>query len=479
MSDDITKPRQEYFDAAENLEINRLAIGGARPVRAAGLKCLAPLASMKATTTYNEDSQRSMTTYSSELTSAGVEAYAEYLSNAVFIGFTGQTVTGLKGLIKSKPAVPVIPKALDFLIDDADGAGTSLDTLADNCVSEAFPSTKQLLLITAPETDGTNSKRDDEINNIRAKMAHYDQGSIINWHTEVINNKKQYVMIVLKEAITIRDGFEIKVEAQYRHLALIDGVYNQELRDKDNTIISAMAPVMLNGSTINRIPVRFGRTGHSGKSVIDDLVDANMEHYNIYADYGNLRHIASFPIVYETGVNEPGTSANVSIGPGVKWDLATGETAGVIQADANKCAQDKALKDTENRLSNLGADMLKETSTAASGDAKRLDKVSTNSTTIDLANTVSRMITETLQDIAEIWTVSGEISYTLNTDYDPTRLDYQMITAIGDIWDRGLIDKEEAQHSLKQGEVIRHDRDLDEMNKNIDSEESGLSKGDE
>jgi len=478
MSDDIKKPREEYTAQLPSLELNKLAIGGARPVRASGQTCLTPLASMKATSSYNEDTGRSSTTYSAELTPKGVADYAKYLSNAVFIGFTGQTVTGLKGLIKSKPATPVIPETLEFLLDDADGAGTSLDALVDSCVADAFPSIRQLLLITAPETNGGNSKKDDEDNNIRAKIAHYPQESIINWHYEVMNNKNQLTMLVLKESVTKRDGFEVKAEEQYRHLALVGNVYQQELRDKDNNIVSKMAPVILNGKKLDRIPVRLAKTGHNGKSVIDDLVDANMEHYNLYADYGNKLHESSFVVWYETGVQN-GESANCTMGPGTKWDGAEGATFGVLQPDGNSDGHRVALKDTEHRLSNLGADMLKDSSAVESGAAKALDKVSSNSTTVDLANTISKMVTQTLKDIADIWNVSGDISYTLNTDYDPTRLDYQMIAAIGDIYDRGLIDKEEAQHNLTQGEIIRADRDLNEMNKNIDNEAQGLGANDE
>ena len=477
MSDDIKKPRQEYSDQLPSLELNRLAIGGARPVKASGVKCLEPLASMKATTCYDEQGM-STTTYGEQLTAKGRSDYNKYLDNATFIGFTGQTVTGLKGLIKSKPAVHDIPTALEFILEDADGAGTSLDNLADLCTSEAFPSIRQALLITAPETDGTNSRLDDENNNIRPKMAHYTQESIINWHYEVVKNKLQLTMVVLKESKSVRDGFEVKVESQYRHLALIEGIYQQELRNKDNEIVEPMSPVLMNGKTINRIPLRVAITGSNNKSVIDDMVDANMLHYKVRADHGNLLHQSAFPVFYETGVVN-GESANGSIGPGVKWEGGSEASFGVIQIDANKCSHPKELKDIESNLSNLGADMLKESKAAESGEAKRLDKVSSNSTTIDLANCVSDMISETLQDISDIWGTGEEVSYRLNTDYDPSHLDYQMIAAIGDIWERGLIDKEEAQYNLKQGEVIRADRDIEEMNKNIDSEEGGLGLGDE
>ncbi len=474
MSDDITVPRQEYKGQIESLELNRLAIGGARPVHAAGQKCLTPLASMKTTATEVSPGKYT-TSYSSSLSEKGALQYAKYLSNATFIGFTGQTVTGLKGLIKSKPAVPVIPSTLAYLEDNIDGCGTSLEALGDKCISEAFPSIRQLLLITAPETDGNNSKLDDESNNIRPKLAHYTQESITNWHYEVVNNKQELVMLVLKESTTKRDGFKVEVEPQYRHLALLDGVYQQELRDKDNKIITPMTPVKFNGQTINRIPVRIAETGVNGKAMIDDLVDANMEHYNLYADYGNKLHESSFVVWWESGVQE-GEGANVTMGPGTKWFGGDNAKFGVLQPDGNSDGHRIALKDTEHRMSNLGADMLKETGAAESGTAKALDKVSTNSTTMDLANCISEMITLSLEDIAEYWKVTGEISYTLNTDYDPNSLDYQMVQTIGGLFETDLIDREEAQNNLKEAGIIRADRDLDEMNKNISNEADGLDK---
>ncbi len=473
MSDDITIPREEYSAQLPSLELNRLAIGGARPVHAAGQKCLTPLASMKASTVYSEDTGRYTTSYSSALSEKGAAQYKKYLSNATFMGFTGQTVTGLKGLIKSKPPVIEIPAPLAYLGDNIDGCGTSLEAMSDKCVSEAFPSIRQLLLITAPETDGSNSKLDDENNNIRPKLAHYTQESIINWHYEVVNNKQELVMLVLKESTTVRDGFKIEVKAQYRHLALIDNVYQQELRDEDGNVVTPMTPVRFNGKAINRIPVRIAETGVDGKAMIDDLVDANMEHYNLYADYGNKLHESSFVVWWESGVQE-GEGANVTMGPGTKWFGGENAKFGVLQADGKSDGHALALERTEYRMSNLGADMLKESSAAASGAAKALDKVSTNSTTMDLARCISEMITLSLEDIAEYWRVTGEISYTLNTDYDPNSLDYQMVQTIGGLYDQGLLDKEEVQHKLKEGEIIRADRDLAEMNKNISNEADGL-----
>ena len=470
-SGDITVPRAEYTARQKSLEKNRRAIAGARAVRAAGTECLEPLPSMR-TSIVN-----GVATVGVGLTAAGKASFDKYLSNAAFIGFTGQTVTGLKGLIKSKAPVVELPAALEYLISNADGAGTSLNDFADNCISDSFPSVWSGLLVSAPETDGTNSKLDDEKGNVMPTLAHYSQESIINWHYETVNNKNQLTMLVLREAVSKRNGFKVETGLQYRLLELINGVYHQATYDKDGDIITELSPVVINGKQLDRIPFRVICTSHGDKSVIDDLVDANFEHYNLYADYGNKLHESSFVVWYEVGIEDGQASSNCTMGPGTKWNGGQGAGFGVLQADGNADSHRIGLKDTEYRLSTLGADMLKESSAAESGAAKALDKVSTNSTTIDVANTISAAITSSIQDIADLLGVSGDISYKLNTDYDPSGMSGQDLTAYVSAWHMGAFDKAELDHKLQRGEVIRADTDLKVMNKNIDNEQNGLGGG--
>ena len=477
MSDDIRTPRKEYTDREKGLKRNRDGVAGERAVKAATTDYLSPLTGMYAcTVTRNEETGVNDYSVGARLSTRGQKDYDKYLSNAAFIGYTGRTVVSLKGLINSKPATFEIPESLSYLLDDCDGAGTSLKNFVDNCVDDIFPAQIAGILTTAPETSGTNSKLDDERNNIRPSMSHYPQESIINWHYGVVKNKRQLIMLVLRESITKRNGFKIESEYQYRLLELVEGVYHQAVYNADGDIVSELSPVVMGGEFLDYIPFE---TIDMRRSIIEGLVDANFQHYKFYADYGAKLHSSSFSVFTEASDDTEG--ANMSISAGCKWTAGMGAQFGLLEPNGNVDGHKLALEATKEDMSALGADiMFQSTGANASGEAKRIDKIGTDSVTVDLAVTVSEAVTRTMKTIADISGVTEDVSYMLNTDYDPSTLDAQTIAAIGNLNNlQGLIDKEEAQHNLQKGGLIRADRDLAEMNKNIDRENNGLGAGDE
>ena len=106
------------------------------------------------------------------------------------------------------------------------------------------------------------------------------------------------------------------------------------------------------------------------------------------------------------------------IGNGVKWNGSADGSFGILQPDGNADSHRLALQDTELRMAALGAEMLKpRTSGAESAEAKSLDQVAQNSTTANVAITVSDAITKALNFSSKIMGGSEDAVYRLNTDY--------------------------------------------------------------
>jgi hypothetical protein len=476
MSNDVKQPRQEYTDLLPSMKKNRLAVAGQRAVRDAGTECLEPLASMLCETNYDPVNGFASISYHSSMTAEGRAKYNKYLSNAYFFGATGITVSGYTGLISSKKPVKEIPSSVEYMDNNINGKGQSLRSFSDEAVNEAFTTVRSGILVARPSTPIGASEADVEAGNLRPKLLHYKFESIINWDYEVINNEEKLSLLVLVEATTERKGFKVECKKQYRVLELIDGIYHQSLYNDDCELIELVLPVIINGSTSDTIPFYWIVAETETKAVIDDLVDANFEHYNIYADYGSKLHYSSFIIYYETGVNG-GENNNMVIGNAVKWNGGQDASFGVLQPDGNADSHRIALQDTELRLAALGAEMLKpRTSGAESAEAKSLDKVAQNSTTANVAITVSDAITQALNFASKWMGGTEDAKYLLNTDYNPQGLTGQDLTALIGAWQSQGISYETFYENLQKGEIASPDRSVEDEQALITNAGTGLEE---
>ena len=470
----VTEPRIEYTDQLIDVQRNRAAVAGERSVKRGGVKFLPPLASMCCSITYDENGEQQFR-QSITLTKEGQAAYTKYIALASFYGATGRTVDGLVGLIFSKQPVQELPALIEYLDENADSKGNSLRDLAKKAATEAMISPRSGILVARPSTPEGSSIADVEAQNLRPKLLSYKFEDIINWDYEVINNVEKLSLVVLCELTTKRDGFKVDVEKQYRVLELIEGVYNQSLYNDAGAQIEAVLPVTINGSTSDVIPFYFVEVGAEGKSVINDLVDMNFHHYQVSADYNSKNHFSSFTIYYETGAD---SSQNMLMGNGVKWSNRSSDaTFGILQPDGNADALRISLQDDEQRMAALGAEALKPRSSGAeSAEAKSLDQVAQNSTTADVAITISEALTKAL-NFASMWMGSTEEAvYQLNTDYNPTGMSGQDLTAMVSAYQGGAISYDTLYENLQRGEIASVERTADEERAMITNADTGMDE---
>lgn len=470
----VTEPRIEYTDQLIDVQRNRAAVAGERSVKRGGVKFLPPLASMCCSITYDENGEQQFR-QNITLTQEGKAAYTKYIALASFYGATGRTVDGLSGLIFSKQPVQQLPDLIEYLDKNADSKGNSLRDLSKKICTEAMISPRSGLLVARPSTPEGSSIADVEAQNLRPKLLSYKFEDIINWDYEVINNVEKLSLVVLCELITKRDGFKVEVEKQYRVLELTDGVYHQSLYDDGGGIIEASAPVTINGGTSDEIPFYFIEVGAENKSIINDLVDMNFHHYQVSADYNSKNHFSSFTIWYETGAE---SGQNMLMGNGVKWsNRNTDATFGILQPDGNADALRISLQDDEQRMAALGAEALKPRSSGAeSAEAKSLDQVAQNSTTADVAITCADVITKALNFAARWMGSTEEAVYELNTDYNPTGMSGQDLTAMVSAYQGGAISYDTLYENLQRGEIASVGRTADEERAMIVNADTGMDE---
>lgn len=470
----VTTVHPEYNLFLEDVNRNRDAVKGERAIKDKTVQYLEPLPSMCLSHTYDEVGN-SLVTRSSGLTAEGRASYNKYISLAYFYNATGRTVDGLTGLIFSKPANAEIPTQLEYIETNVDGKGTSLRKFAQKLVNDSFITPRHAVMVDYPVTKQGMSRAQAERLNLRPKLVHYKYESIRNWHFETINNQQKLTLCVLQESVRIKeDRFKFKDVIQYRVLELVDGVYVQSVMDEKDEEIIPQTPVLVNDQTVDEIPLYFIEVGSECKSVINDLVDANLNHYRFFADYAAKEHASAFPIFYETGASSEGK--NIEIGPGTKWENSMSDaTFGVLQANGDGGSMRTYLEDMEKRMAALGAEMLKPRSAMAeSAEAKSLDQVAQNSTTADVATNVSEAIKKALE-FALRWAGSeGDVIYSLNTDYDPSGMNPQLLTALFNAYQSGGISFETFYQNLQKGEIADPNVTAGEEQTRITIADSGL-----
>jgi hypothetical protein len=214
-----------------------------------------------------------------------------------------------------------------------------------------------------------------------------------------------------------------------------------------------------------------------GKAPIEDLVAANLNHYQMNASYTWGVFQAGFPTPTAVGINEK--EIPTGIGPGEFW-ISSNESAKFDILESKAGAADKGkifLDKTEGYMASLGAEMLNPAKMVAeTAESKRLDQQAQSSVLSSIAQAVSASIQRALK-IAAQWQGANpeDVSIELNRDYYPSTMNAQMLTALLNAFQSGAISYDTFWKNLQEGELAPTTRDAqDELDMIEASSGSGL-----
>ena len=464
----ITTPRAEYTDVLKYVQKNRDCTEGQREVKKATVKYLKPLESQLAR--------------NGDFTYEGQKSYLRYLDLALFYGATQITVSGFSGLVFRKdPQIELTPRT-EYLRDNIRLKNETMISQMQTAVNDGMVTPRSLLFVDFPVVNGRVSRAEAERNNLRPKILFFPFESIINWH--FADEKLQFV--VIKETIETVKDYVVQTEDSYRLLELIDGVYYHSVWNDSGEMVQDRSPVLINGSPATEIPVYLIEPFDGKRSLIDALVDVNLNHYNMFASYANKEFSSGFPIFYETGVQQEYDAdgcriegGNNQIGPGVKWNSSNPDaTFGVVETQSDGGSLRTYLEDRKAEMASLGADALSpKTTQAESGESKKLDKVGQNATVADVANTVSRAYEQAIKFAAE-WVGDNpeKVVIQLNTDYIPADMNPQLLTSLLASYQSGAMSYETFYANLQKGEIADPDITAEEEQARINIDNGGLDQ---
>ena len=429
--------------------------------------------------------------YVPKLSDQDTVEYQAYVSRAEFYNATARTKTALVGLLFAKPPKVELPEALKSIGENISLDDDSLEALAKNIADECLSVGRCGVLVDLPSVEKSEySKLEAERLNLRAYATLYKAENIINWKTTKINGSNVTSLVVLMESYEepTADEFVYLAKTRYRVLDLKDGYYRQRVFEETNGTAEPVSEIYpsANGKRLPYIPFTFFNVNDL-KTDIDkppllDLARINISHFRSEVDLEHGTHFTALPTPYVTGYQ--GDDGKLKIGSTVVWALSNPDAkVGFLEfSGAGMSTLENRIAVKEKRMSILGARLLlDEKKTAEATETLQMRKSGENAVLTNVATTISEGIVSFLKDIAFFENIAGEnLIYDINTDYNLTMVDPQIIAQIIAGIQGALIPNEVLYDVLLKGELMPENiRSYEEYQAQIDSAKPALSPTDE
>ena len=402
------------------------------------------------------------------------ERQEQYKKGAYYMNITGRTQEALLGAIFRHDPETDVPALLEYVIENADGAGQSLTQVGKEICSDVMETGRYGILADYPEAPENLTAEQVRVLDLRPYMCLYPAESIIKLKVKTILGKSVLSLVVLKEPISVeQDEFNERVTHQFRVLRLTDGVFTvQVYDDEENPVTEQYAP--LRGTeTWDRIP--FHIIGAMNNLPAPDmpplypLAELNIAHYQTTADHRENLFIhgqltlgissdlspAAFAEANPSGVIV-GARAGHFLGPNGKFTTATAPESSSLRV---------ALQDLREEMASIGAKLVSKGGQAETAETARINAASELSVLQMLVGNVSEAMEAALEDMAIYQGADPEqVEFRLNTDFFEDGIDPQQVMADIALYDRGLVAKQDVRRNLRQSgrlDPARTDEQID------------------
>lgn len=413
--------------------------------------------------------------------------YKAYKLRATYFNACGRTLDGMTGLIFRKKPELVYPTALEPIVNDIDMAGSDIMAFAEQLVDELGRVSRVGILIDYPSTQTIGlTVAEAQTLGLRPYATIYKTESILDWRYERINNKQMLSMVKLKECKEVQvDEFQYETKDIIRVLDLFEGRYRvrvyEQAGNKEWVMISEIYPLM-NNAPIREIPFVFdsvnGLDSDVKKPLLLDLVNMNLSHYRLMADYKHGLLFTGLPTPVFWGAHlEDDDKINLGSTEALTFADPSGHCEYLEFQGQGLSALKEAINTEVELMSALGSRMLSpEKRAVESGEAAAIHRSAENAVLASLAHSASSALTRTLQWLAMWARASEDVSITLNTDFMPKEMDANMFRELTNAYLTGAISYNTYFFKLKEGEVIREEVQEEEEQDRLETREPVLSE---
>ena len=382
-----------------------------------------------------------------------INRYKNYVQRAIFTNVIKPTNDAMVGMAFRKAPRAELPAQLDYILSNATGDGVTLEQLAKNTIANLLQTGRYGLLTDYPSVDEGLSADQVTRLNVQANIKAYLAESIINWQTEPVGGVDTLTMVVLKEDYTnYLDQFQYESATQYRVLSLIDGLYTITIF-RDDKAVSVLEPRDSNGSRLKEIPFVMAGAYSNDPAVDDaclyDIAEINIGHYRNSADKEEGLFLHGQPMLH-LDIGDTNTNEWKELNPN---GVEVGARRGLITSGG-------------------GSATLLQTETAT---AAMLRHASTNSVLTNVVQNASSAIEKSLDWVGLFMGSNGAAIYQINDDFYDKNLDATQVMAAIQLYDRGVIAKQDLQENARNTGMI----DPARTNEDIDADSQDTSPIDE
>ena len=403
------------------------------------------------------------------------DAYLARVNRSVFSPFTQRLIRAATGLVLRKPiTLTGDPYWTEMFKMDVDGCKSDLDEYARRVLMCSLTYGQSHILVDYPAPSGALSLAEERQQNRRPYWIEVDPTNLYGWRLDRESNYGNLIQARIAEKAVLPDGdFGEKVYDQIR--VIEPGRYRvfrkkeqiEEMYDvSDNSVTGNFEmgsadkdyqQVESGNFSLGEIPlvtVYSGKTENLvSKPPLLDIAYLNIAHFQRQADLIHSLHVASQPMLVMEGYDDQTKDLAIS----VNYAMATqpgNKVYYVEPASSAFDAQSAEIKELQMQMATLGISTLSQQKfVAESADARRLDRVDTNSM-------LAMVSMELEQKLQKCFNLSAEYvgieppEVKISRDFDIERLIGQDITALTSLFDQQVIDREEFRDILVQGEVL-------------------------
>ena len=432
------------------------------------------------------------TAYLPMLKDQELSEYLAMVARTPFYNATWRTIAGFIGMLFRKPPTIEVPKKVEAYLEDITMSGITFSSFVQDCTLEDLEVSRLGVLVDYPsqqvDAEGNPIQltiaQTEELG-LRPTMQQYKAESIINWKFGKVKNKTVLTQVRLLEVEEVElNEFETEEKGRVRVLDLFEGKYRQRVFDEESgeQIGGEVYPVM-NNKNLDFIPFYFigpdGTDGSLDDPIMIDLVDLNLKHYMVSADYEHGCHMTGLPTPVVSGYAREFDQS----GQPIESKFYIGSTTAWVFPDANAKADylefsGQGLQALENNLNRkeaqmaaIGARMLApEKSGVEAAETLAMRHNGENSILAAIAIAVSDGITKALKVFCE-WAgeTSTSVKFEISREFIPVIADAQLLTQLMALVQGGHMDAESLFDWLKRADLVDHDLTFEQMQARIDA----------
>jgi hypothetical protein len=403
------------------------------------------------------------------------DAYLARVNRSVFSPFTQRLIRAATGLVLRKP-ISLIgdPYWTDMFKMDVDGCGSDLDEYARRLLMCSLTYGQSHILVDYPAPSGARSLAEERAQDRRPYWIEIDPNNIYGWRLDRESNYGNLVQVRIAEKAVLPDGeFGEKIYDQmrviepgryrvFRKKETVEDLYEDDgggyAGDMSSPAGAKDYELAESGSfSLGEIPLVTVYSGKVenlvSKPPLLDIAYLNLAHFQRQADLIHSLHVASQPMLVMEGYDDQTKDLAVS----VNYAMATqpgNKIYYVEPASSAFDAQSAEIKELQMQMATLGISTLSQQKfVAESADARRLDRVDTNSMLAMVSMELEQKLQKAFNLSAQYVGIEPP-EVKISRDFDIERLIGQDITALTSLFDQQVIDREEFRDILVQGEVL-------------------------